>query len=236
MNLLYSIAFGFHAYHQAKLMVRSMRELGKFTGEIIIYTDTNVTIEGATTLYRPEFGEIWTIMGLRWTIGASEIDLSKYEYVAMIDTDVVAIGDVNELFHGPKDCVRVPEEERDGRIASGHSPWSIYGVPFDTSKPVYNCGTVFGHSSSWKQFSTTMWELIRHYRPEIPFPYQWIDQQILNHIERQSLFPVKMLPTDLVYICQAHRGIAGHTKMVHCIPGGKEKLHVMQAVYSLALK
>lgn len=232
MNLIYTIAYGSNAWHQCVLMVQSMRTYGAFTGDIIVFTDTDAHMDGATVHYRPELAETFSIMGLRWEIG-SGLDVSKYDYVAMIDTDIVAMKPVEALFAGEPGCVHVPEEYPHGRATTGHSPWTIQGVPFEDAKPVHNCGSVFGHAKSWNMFSGMMWALIRRFRSSVPFPYQWIDQQVLNHIERHQMFPVKTLPYKWVVLCEPTGGVTEDTMLVHCLPGGSEKVHVMQIVYSL---
>lgn len=233
MNLIYTIAYGEVCNHRVPLMVRSLRDLGRFDGDIVVFSDQDKPIDGAAVVHKPQYVDICPIMALRWRIG-QHLNLKEYEHVAMIDTDVVAIKPVTELFQGDPDVIRVAQEHPDGRRTSGNTPWSIEGVPMDSSKPFHNCGTVFGHSKSWNRFSGLMWALCEQFKPVIAPPYPWIDQQILNHIERHSLFPIQTLPQEWVFLCRRMQGVSPQTKMVHCIPGGNEKVQLMHLAYTLA--
>lgn len=216
-------------------MVQSLRGLGEFKGEIIIYSDENRPIEGATVIYRPELGDMCPIMALRWKLG-KHLDVSNFQGVAMIDTDVVAIRPISDLFVGDPDVIRVAREYPDGRRTEGNTPWSIDGVPMDSSRPFHNCGTVFGFSKVWNAFSALMWEQCVHFQTKIAAPYPWIDQQVLNHLERQGMFRIETLPDEWVFLCRRMMGASPQTRMVHCIPGGNEKVQLMHLAYSLALQ
>lgn len=231
MNLIYSMAYGSTPWHQCCMMVDSMRRLGGFTGDIKVYSDTRAEMGGAEVVYYPEGLDNWSIMGARWELGRS-MDLSRYNKVAMIDSDVICIAPVRELFNFCYDGVYVAEEFPDGRHVSGHSPWTFSDIPFPEGVPVFNCGTVFGSASVWKQFSALMCELMLEMRPRTPWPYQWIDQQALNHISVHNLFGVSQLPDNWVSLFRSGHGVAPHTKLLHVLPFEKER--VMRVVYSLA--
>lgn len=232
-NLIYTIAYGSQAWHQCCLMATSLREIGQFDGDLHVYSDIDAGMNGAKVLYRPDLGETFTIMGCRWQIG-STMDVSSYEQVAMIDSDVVAVAPINGLFDYEPGSVFCPADCTDDVSPVGHSPWTIIGIDFDRNNPVFNCGTVFGSANEWNSFSGLMWNLIRSFRKNIPYPYQWIDQQVLNHIASHKMFNIQPMTGKPIAVFSRAAGVEPDTKLVHCIPGGEGKLQVMRMIYSMA--
>jgi hypothetical protein len=215
-------------------MVDSMRKLGRFDGDIIIYTDQLSQMNGAECIYRPALAESFAIMGSRWAAGC-DMDVLKYDKVAMIDADVVAINPVSDIF--ALDCssynVWAAEEFPDGRAFHGNSPWSFHGIEFDGSTPVHNAGVVMASSKYWNKFCELMWSSILIHRKASIWPYQWIDQQVLNHLERWGLISLKQFPDDWVCMFRAGREICQHTRLIHALPNGKER--IMRVLYGMAL-
>lgn len=229
-NLLFSIAFGSDAWHQCVIMVDSMRKFGKFDGDIVIFSDSNERMDGADVVFSPLKDECYSIMAVRWLIG-KDFDVSKYDRVAMIDADIVAINPIAPLFEFDHPGVRVPEEFPDGRAYHGNSPWSIHGIDFEQNKPVHNCGTVIARADQWNYASNLLWETMRLIRPMVHQPYIWIDQQALNHLLRRGLLPYQQFPDNWVYLFPAGKEIGPETKLVHMIPNGKER--IMRGFYGL---
>jgi hypothetical protein len=230
-NLIYSLAYGSDSWHQAVLMVDSMRTLGKFDGDIIIYSDQQAEMNGAQVIYDPYLPTSFTIMGARWEAG-SFINTQGYDKIAMIDADVIAVNPVADLFNLDFDGVSVAEEFPDGRVFHGNSPWSIHGIPFAQEWSVHNAGVVIGNASYWHEFSSLMWSNIQNFRSQIAWPYQWIDQQVLNHLARTGEVKINQLPDDWVCIFRAGRDVNRNTKLVHMLPNGKERM--MRVLYGMA--
>lgn len=208
-----------------------MRSLGRFDGDIIIYSDQEAEMNGAQVIHAPQLAESFAIMGARWEVG-QQMDVSSYNKVAMIDADVIAVNPVADLFNFDFDGVCVAEEFPDGRVFHGNSPWSIHGVDFTGDRPVHNAGVVIGKASYWNEFCEIMWASIKAMRKHIIWPYQWIDQQVLNHLHRSEVIRINQIPDDWVCLFRAGRDLSKATKLIHALPNGKER--IMRVLYSMA--
>lgn len=88
----------------ARFFVRSMRGLGEYKGDIMVFTDADIKIESAEVINigkRADFKANY----LARTECRKHIDPSKYDWIFITDSDVAALYDVNPIFEAPRDAI-----------------------------------------------------------------------------------------------------------------------------------
>lgn len=101
-NLIYYTVFGNEPYYRnLRTSIDSILDLGKFDGEILIFSDKPVEYRGARNVVLPIANSNESIK-LRITC-YQHFDFSSYNRVMYLDLDIIACRDVNWLFARDED-------------------------------------------------------------------------------------------------------------------------------------
>jgi predicted SAM-dependent methyltransferase len=207
MNLIYSVAYGSDAWHQAAIMVQSLRRAGQFTGEIIVYSDTKAELLGAEVVHNLEPLTFYSPKLAKAYFG-KQIDASKYERIMFLDSDIVAIKPIQPLF------------ELEGICA----PWDGVSV----EHPFFNSGTIVAPASEWNRLCRRWWHLLAVSRlTEGP----WVDQPLFNALVNEGAISVKPMPEGSVHLFLPQSNLDHRCILAHVTWPCKER--TMQAIYAL---
>jgi hypothetical protein len=101
-RLIYLLSFGEPIYaRMTALCVHSLRKWGRFRDEIKVFTDGSYRPAPGSDVEACNVGPLTgdlAIKSLKSFI-APAIDAGRYAQIAVMDSDMVAVGDVNELLH-----------------------------------------------------------------------------------------------------------------------------------------
>lgn len=228
MNLIYTLAFGSNCWHQAVLLVNSLRNAGQFTGDILVFSDIKAEMLGAKVVNRPDVCAIFNFISARSYIG-KDIDVSGYDKVMMLDSDIVAIAPVQPLFERPS--LSAPLEVGAPQANDIPNPFALPEFPMRYGECGFNSGTIVGPASTWNAWSKVMWDKVLEVKGSHDWPHPWYDQPILNHIARTGAIELEPLPIGWVYFFQPGYDLHPDTKLIHVLPGEKER--IMRCIYGL---
>jgi hypothetical protein len=103
--------YGFQYEILAKLTIDTLRNAGKYTGDIIVFTDNPNWLNGIKAtpviMSRQRFGKAHPAT-YRFMI-ADFIDTSKYDQIMYLDSDILCLKDIEPLFTA-KDCLKYTKE------------------------------------------------------------------------------------------------------------------------------
>lgn len=99
MNLIYQISVGPKGDDLLRCCIESLRTTGNYKGDILVFTDHDIEIEGAiiSPIIKPSDWKFETISILRVKLGLG-LPFEKYENVMYLDTDHLAFNDINCFF------------------------------------------------------------------------------------------------------------------------------------------
>jgi hypothetical protein len=115
-TLIYLLSFGPRVYAEmTALCIRSLRGAGRYTGDIAVLTDGSFVPRdrgdaGVRAIDVGAVGDPFAIKCLK-TAAALWLDPRDYDRAVVMDTDMIAVGDVAPLLAGDDDRVRGMEEE-----------------------------------------------------------------------------------------------------------------------------
>lgn len=223
-HLIYTLAYGPEAWRHATVMVPSLRRFGKFAGEIKVFTDQEGGIDGAEILRWPCEVE-HPYMGKAY-IGQF-LDTEPYSKVMFLDSDVVAIRDINPMFHHggismPVECV----------IDDVYQNWySIASVaPYTPGERGFNAGTLVADACDWNQLCKRWLETCLDHLEEAK--KCGMDQPALNHLFRTGEYKINPFPEDWVHFLHDASGpVTANTKLIH--PKNPLKYQIMRCIYGI---
>lgn len=98
-NVIYTIGFGKRYFDMAKMCAISIREKGKFNGDVLIFTDLN---EKSNNYYNViSVSTVSENLKHMKIICGKKIDIKKYHNIAFVDADIMFCRKINsELFDG----------------------------------------------------------------------------------------------------------------------------------------
>ncbi|MEI6728396.1 MAG: glycosyltransferase [bacterium] len=199
-QVVYYTAFGSNPYYQnAKISIQSLIELGKFNGDIVVFSDKPFEYFGVINiLIQPDhFSKIFE---LRYIAG-QYFDFSKYDKIMYLDTDILVVRPINPLFENGLDFIYF--EEPDYYFLTG----SISSIFFDWKTRLTK---IYKHSINAGQFVVSgklypkmmkIWEQnvdkFRHRKAPV---FNWkikktwfYDQGALNYIIRTNLIEAEKI-------------------------------------------
>lgn len=229
MNLIWTMAYGSDAWHQAVILVTSLRTLGQFTGDILVFSDQDADMAGAKVVKRSDVCAIFNFISARSYIG-KDLDVSAYDKVMLMDSDIVAIAPVQPFFERPTLAAAV--EIGAPQAGQMPCPFSLPEFPLRHGEAGLNSGTIVGPACDWNRWSQLMWEKILTIKGTKDWPLRWYDQPVLNHLVRTGQIQCEPLPFDWVNFFQPGYTLTPHTKLIHVLPGEKER--IMRVLFSLA--
>lgn len=229
MNLIWTMAYGSNAWHQADILVQSLRTLGQFDGDIWVFSDQSAEMYGAKVINRPDVCAIFNFISARSYIG-KDMDVSGYERVMLLDADIVAIAPVQAFFERPSMAAAV--EMGAPQAGLNPCPFSLPELPLRHGEVGFNSGTIVGPASDWNRWSKVMWEKVLSIKGSKEWPLRWYDQPILNHLIRTGIIDCEPLPFDWVNFFQPGYSLTRNTKLIHVLPGEKER--IMRVLFGLA--
>ncbi len=101
-NLVYYTVFGDDPYYEnLRTSIDSLRDIGNFDGEILVFSDKPVDYCGASNIVLPMPNSVESIK-LRITC-YKHFDFSAYDRVLFLDLDIIACRDINWLFARDED-------------------------------------------------------------------------------------------------------------------------------------
>lgn len=207
-------------------MVESVRRFGRYTGDVVVYTDRGPgrSMPGATVIMNNDVSVIpHPIMGKSFL--GKTMDVTKYDRVAFLDADVVAVAPIAPLFSGSG--LRAPVEIMlEGLDGGGW--FSLPSAPRDCG-PGINAGTVIGDAKNWNWVCQTWWDAMVSRRT-------WesktsIDQAMFNHLHCEGVFTVDPLPG--VRFLHAHVSRPERCCLVHM--RGSHKRATMRAFIDMRI-
>lgn len=223
MNLIYTLAYGDDALQQACLMVESLRRWGCYKDDIVVYTHKPYSIEGARTCHFPDAGGLWYLPAGKAWVGMT-MDVSAYEKVLWMDSDVLAVNDIRPLFElgsgfwAPYDRAITPAYKL-------KKEWGLQ------REQVLNTGLVLGEAKHWNQFCRVWWERILTRRDQHKMG-DMVDEPALNLLMQEERIQVSMMPENWALLLY-HDGqrLDASTKLLHCTT--LSKYSVMKSVVDL---
>lgn len=226
MDLIYTLAVGSDAWHQAVLMVQSVRNAGGFTGDIKVFSDSDQPMMGAEVVTRRDLLGIFNAICARSYIG-KDMDVSAYSKVMMLDSDIIAIKPVQSFF----DRANLSAAHEIGAPKSAPCPFSLPQFPLRPGEPGLNGGTLVGPASEWNSWNKKMWDTTLSIKGNSDWTIPHYDQPVLNHLARTGEIKIDPLPTDWVYFFQPGYEPNQNTKLIHVLPRPKER--IMRCIYGL---
>lgn len=217
-TLVFTLAYGEEARRQAELMVRSVREFGRYRGEIRVYSDSPDAIPGAdvwhntdiSALPKPHLGKAF--LGKR-------ADFHTYDQVMFLDADIVAVEPIAPFLRVSK--MSAPVELKIGLDADRY--FSLGPVAIGT--PGFNSGTLTGPGSEWSIFCQHWWnEMVRR---RVWESQTSIDQATLNHLHQIGVLNIAPLPDGWVRFMHAQLEQCQRSKLIHM--RGPHKIALMKS-------
>lgn len=234
MNLIYTIAYGSDAWHQSVLMVQSLRTLGQFVGDIVVYTNFKHEQNGAIVVTNsdpcafvcPHWGKPY--------FGRS-MDVSRYAKVMFMDCDIVAVNPVDPMFALDGIAVSVDGEH-------GSSVPGMFGIPTHPWRPGQfrcNSGVIMADAAIWNTLCDAWWECVMQVKgTDETWPWPQKDQGPLNHILRNNpSFSDKTAHFNhkWIYLFFNWQSISSEVILIHPVIRSKERvMKTMLEIYGTA--
>jgi hypothetical protein len=224
LNLIYTMAYGDDALQWAAVMVESLRRWGRFKGEIVVYSHKDYVIEGATVVCRPEVGAMWYLPVGKAFLGTT-LEAAHYDKVVWMDSDIVAVGDINPLFElgsgfwAPYDRAVSPAKELKAQ-------WGL------DREVVVNSGMILGEGKDWNLFCRAWWNRIVERKVSGLCVRDMVDEPALNLLMQEGVVKVSVIPENwILLLYHAGQQLDQATKLVHCT--ALSKLWVMRTLVDL---
>lgn len=208
-QVVYYTVFGSSPYYQnAKISIQSLKKLGEFTGDVVVFSDKPFVYPGVINIIL-QTGHFSKIFELRYTAG-EHFDFGKYDKIMYLDTDILVVRPINSLFENDLDFIYF--EEPDYYFLTG----SISSIFFDWKTRMVN---IYKHSINAGQFVVSgknyletmkVWEQnvdkFRHRKAPV---FDWkikktwfYDQGTLNYIIRANLIKAQRIQGSIRFpIC-----------------------------------
>lgn len=186
----------------AEFCCRTLRGLGKYTGDLVIFTEGDHKSEYAKVIkteYPP--GRHSAYLARIWV--RNFIDPSQYDWILYLDSDIAAFHDVNPLFDVSADAIYYQE---------GNLTWKHQGRCMDTEEweiasktqgHGINCGMLSIPSQMFMPLMDA-WDVeVTHCRTCRQMARLMVDQNALNALRYRGVFPFKQFAPGSVQIVRA---------------------------------
>lgn len=226
-TLFYSAAVGDDHLAMARIMVKSLRTHGDFSGDIKVFTEKPSPVDGAESIVNLDMLALHTPHLAKVFIGKT-MDVSGYDRVVWIDTDVVAVRPVHWilLLEGtwlPVEMQVLQEVDKQAfSIASEPCEFGTWGL---------NSGLIVADAKDWNSLCQKWWDsCITTQCWKTGYCY---DQPVINHLIRHGSIKASHLPEGTMHILHSlSSDITDDTTFIHS--RAPLKIVIMRMVFGMA--
>lgn len=209
-TLVYTTAIGDDHVRMTQMMVQSLREFGKYEGDIMVFTEKPVSIDGAETkveldmlaLHVPHLSKVY--MG-------KFMDTTGYDRIMYMDTDIVTIKPIQWLIDLPGTWL-CPEMQVLQEIDK--QAFSIASEPCEFGTMGMNSGMLIADAFDWNKLCQKWWDsciITQCWKTGYCF-----DQPVINHLVRHESIEAGLLPPGTMHILHHYSsGFTDKTTFVH---------------------
>jgi hypothetical protein len=196
MAAVKSASKGVIYFRMADMLIDSLRRLGEFTGDILVFTDEPSWFENRGVLIE-EIGDQGHPLEVRFS---SSIKAANYEKIMFLDCDILCIGSISDLFNANNEVLYVLERnklmtsERFGYLFLTAEERNRFKDEF-----IINAGTFCVDAAYYDYFSGLWREFWRSYIDDfskINNPYN--DQAMLNALLRRGKVRCRLMGENVV--------------------------------------
>lgn len=192
-TLIYTLAYGQEYWQCARLMVQSLRNWGRYNGDVIVYADQDGVIDGASVIRDTVPCALKRVHMAKALFGMSLPQ--GYDRYLFFDADTVVINSVQPMLDYTH-TLSMPIEIEDSVVA--WQEW--FSLPHLPSKPGdkgFNSGTISADGREWSRICHLWWDvMVENKIWEIPNGH---DQASINHLCRVGAVIITPFPKQWFY-------------------------------------
>lgn len=199
-TLIYTLAYGDECWECARMMVLSLRSYGQYQGEIIVYSDRDAPMEGATVM-RDTLPCVLPEVHMAKAMFGRSLP-TYYERILFFDADLVILNPVQPMIDYPGD-ISLPVEMTEETVI--WKDWfSLPVAPCVVGDLGLNAGTIACRGSLWQEVCHTWWDtMLEHKTWTLPGGY---DQPSMNHLIRQGRWKFNPYPREWFFFLTNENG------------------------------